>query len=534
MTAIEKRRIAVEGADITKNTSEFEGIGSNTWNALWTAASDYSQEYAYKDKNFPNTEDSARCVLCHQVLKEEAKKRLSNFQSFVLSKLETQAYSTKKAYEDSINNLPVIESDEEIETIIKASGLEKDEWFSDIIEIFNQIKTIKEKLSTNHDTRIEGLSFPIKVIKSLNDYSGSLGKIAIQLENDAKEFDIEAENKKLNNSKAKEWISSYVNEIVSEISRLNKIDTYADWILKTNTGSISRKAGELSQVVITDAYVERFNDELKSLGAKHLQVDLVKTRVSQGKVKHQVKLQGQIQQGEKVQDILSEGEQRIVSLAAFLADVTCKNINAPFIFDDPISSLDQIFEEQTINRLIRLSAKRQVLIFTHRLSFLGLTADRSNPHQVHIKREVWGTGEPGEIPLFGKKPINALKNLKNERLHKAKKVLNETGSEDYYPLAKAICSDVRILMERIVEFDFLADVIQRHRRSINTMGKINNLAKITKKDCDLVNEIMTEYSCYEHSQPIEIPINIPDPQAIEASIDRVLAWHDEFKSRAIA
>ncbi len=119
-------------------------------------------------------------------------------------------------------------------------------------------------------------------------------------------------------------------------------------------------------------------------------------------------------------------------------------------------------------------------------------------------------------------------------MQKAKKVLNENGSDDYYPLAKSICSDIRILVERIVEYEFLADVIQRHRRSVNTMGKIEKLAKITLDDCNLINDIMTEYSSYEHSQPIEAPVNIPDPQTIEVSINKLLDWYDEFTLRTVA
>jgi ABC-type Mn2+/Zn2+ transport system ATPase subunit len=63
--------------------------------------------------------------------------------------------------------------------------------------------------------------------------------------------------------------------------------------------------------------------------------------------------------------VLSEGEYRIVSLAAFLADVGGKDFSAPFVFDDPISSLDQDFEEAVVQRLVELSQERQVIIFTH-------------------------------------------------------------------------------------------------------------------------------------------------------------------------
>ena len=45
---------------------------------------------------------------------------------------------------------------------------------------------------------------------------------------------------------------------------------------------LSRKAGELSETLITDAYISRFNEELRNLGAARIQVELVKTRVELG------------------------------------------------------------------------------------------------------------------------------------------------------------------------------------------------------------------------------------------------------------
>ncbi|MFC0571556.1 AAA family ATPase [Paraburkholderia solisilvae] len=72
--------------------------------------------------------------------------------------------------------------------------------------------------------------------------------------------------------------------------------------------------------------------------------------------------------------VLSEGESRIVALAAFLADITGSGQSTPFVFDDPISSLDQEFEERVADRLVELSRTRQVIVFTHRLSLLAGTA----------------------------------------------------------------------------------------------------------------------------------------------------------------
>ena len=121
--------------------------------------------------------------------------------------------------------------------------------------------------------------------------------------------------------------------------------------------------------MITSAFVERFNTELKVLGASQVKVELVKSKVSKGRVLHTLQLRGASQIS--LVDVLSEGENRIVSIAAFLADVTGKANHAPFIFDDLISSLDQNYEEAVVQRLIELSQDRQVIVFTHCLSLLG-------------------------------------------------------------------------------------------------------------------------------------------------------------------
>ena len=89
------------------------------------------------------------------------------------------------------------------------------------------------------------------------------------------------------------------------------------------------------------------------------------------------------------------------------------------------------------------------------------------------------------------------------------------------------------MTERIVELVFLADVVQRHRRAVNTQGKIHQLAKIRVADCDLVDSLMTRYSCYEHSQSSEAPVELPSPEEIASDIDILLDWHAEFTRRTV-
>jgi ABC-type arginine transport system ATPase subunit len=319
---------------------------------------------------------------------------------------------------------------------------------------------------------------------------------------------------------------------LSEIERLKKIDNYDRWITQCNTRAISTKASEISKVVITEEYVRRFNNELSALNASKIKVELIKEGATKGKVTHTLNLKGNATH--KPIEILSEGEHRIVALAAFLADVTGGNNTNPFVFDDPISSLDQQYEEKTVERIVELSKTRQVIVFTHRLSLLGLLNEKSDSDKIQIvgiRTEHWGCGEIGDTPLFAKKTEAAFKNLKNQKIAQAKKLYTEEGSEMYYPYGKALCSDIRILVERSVEIDLLSDVVQRYRRAVNTMGKIDKLAKITKDDCDLINSYMTKYSKYEHSQPTEEPVDVPIPTEIEEDIDTLINWISEFNKR---
>jgi hypothetical protein len=166
---------------------------------------------------------------------------------------------------------------------------------------------------------------------------------------------------------------------------------------------------------------------------------------------------------------------------------------------------------------------------------MGLIGEKAQDvASIHIRQETWGAGETGDVPLYGKKPDPALNDLRNTRLTQARKVFETEGSEAYYPLGKAICSDFRTLLERMVEFVLLADVVQRHRRAVTTQGKIHSLAKIKREDCDLIEELMSKYSRYEHSQSSEAPVDLPAPDELREDINRLIVWHGDFTKRPVS
>ena len=70
-------------------------------------------------------------------------------------------------------------------------------------------------------------------------------------------------------------------------------------------------------------------------------------------------------------DVLSEGEQRVVALAAFMAELGLAEQGNAVVFDDPVSSLDHNHRELVAKSIVRLAESRQVIVFTHDLVFLA-------------------------------------------------------------------------------------------------------------------------------------------------------------------
>ena len=68
----------------------------------------------------------------------------------------------------------------------------------------------------------------------------------------------------------------------------------------------------------------------------------------------------------------------------------------------------------------------------------------------------------------------------------------------------------------------------KFRRDIQTKGRLSKLTKIEQSDCDLIDDLMTRYSVFEHSQSDELPAPCPDLQQIEHDVDALASWINAF------
>ncbi|WP_426702333.1 AAA family ATPase [Rhodanobacter sp. Col0626] len=530
--AIHKRMAAGAHATALFNEVPLKGVGEEVWRRLWAAAEAYSKTSAYPDHEHPNVDEGARCVLCQQELDTDAKARMLGFSEFIQNKLQADAAAAETYVSNLVNILPVTPDDQVWVTVSQAIGLDVEAGESLRAAVDARISALKTASDVAnipsvdwsvwhaaYDKRAAGLELERDQLAGLIDVEGR-----------------DTSQKRLFELRGKEWLAANVSAIKAEVKRLTVVARLETAIRLTATNTLTSKNNEIASAELAQGFCDRFNAEMLKLGGKGLPVVMNHKSQGKGRFTFCAELLAPKQDVHK-REVLSEGEQRLIALAAFLADATGNVRSIPIVFDDPISSLDQQFEEAVALRIAELAEGRQVIVFTHRLSLMALLQDAHEKRVekgskvrckvIAIGREGQQTGVPSSVDTFSLKPKPGLGQLVSE-MGSAKKL-----EPKFKRMAlKDACSTFRILVERTVEIHLCANIVGRFRREIKTMGLLKKLVAIEPADCIFIDDLMSKYSAFEHSQPDETPTHLPDPDEIIADATALRAWIDDFEKRA--
>lgn len=535
--AATKRKAASEDAAKAFAGSTLDGIGSASWRLMWEEARRYSEEAAYPEKDFPATDAGDLCVLCHQPLDDNAQKRLAGFEAFVKGGLEASAAKAEKDYSDKVAALPSLpdpnkwELDIDFLKVDPAAGKALYDAISARLAAITKIETLDAL------PPVDWSAVDAAVATTAGAQAMETNALA-ELAKDGKKAELEKQLKEL---KAREWLSQQKVAAVKEIGRLAAIKRLEKAEALTKTNTLTTKKNELAKDELEAGYRDRFVAELSALGGTRLKVEPVAVPEGKGKISFKIDIKGAVLKA-SAGSVLSEGESRIVALAAFLADITGSGQPTPFVFDDPVSSLDQEFEERVVERLVELAKTRQVVVFTHRLSLLALVEDAIDARKraaaalpslsvVTLRSFGGSTGRVDELDVRHKKPKSGFITIRDHKLPKIRAHEKSGNASEYDSALKTACGDFRILTERSIEKVILDGLMERFRRSIQTK-QLKSLTKINANDCFMIDSMMTKYSKFEHSQPDELAGILPTPDELAADLDTIIAWIDEFEKRA--
>ena len=233
--------------------------------------------------------------------------------------------------------------------------------------------------------------------------------------------------------------------------------------------------------------------------------------------------------------VVSEGEQRCLSVAAFFAELSTADDPSGIVFDDPVSSLDYKWREGVARRLVEEAEKRQVIVFTHDIVFLLLLKEFSEKQGVeqldqHVRQLSIGAGVCAEempwVALPVKKKIAHLRN----GWQAADKLFRDGHQAAYEKEARSLYELLREAWERAVEEVLLGGVVERFRPGVQTQH-ITTIADITDEDCETVDAAMTKSSRWLHDQAAAARADMPEPGVLKADIEALENWVAGIRKR---
>ncbi len=538
---IESRNTLQKAFDIASQKPEgpLPGIATNEWQALYLAAKDYSTKQAYPSEEFPATGEGKKCVLCMQFLSEDANNRLNKFHEYMENSAKKSLDDTTKKLAEAIDRVKNTDFEKFCKTDYKDvldeienrnNGFNKniDETVSMFVDIREaMIKAESDKASYSGD----GHNFDFSVIENFPEVISSEIKKHQQNSNP---LGLEKLKTELAELKARKQFAENKETITAYINSLRKLSLYENTIRNLNTKSITDKGSSLIKDALTPQLITALSNELKSLGVSYLPLNL-KHSGSAGKNLHQIKIDGVVNTDVKLTEILSEGEQKVIAIAGFLAELNLQDKPAPIVFDDPVSSLDHKFSEKIAMRLVVESAKRQVVIFTHDISFLLDLQEKSEAqgqscYCINVCREGNATGITRGEESWHAMPVNKRLNFIDQGITKIAS-LHQANQQEYNQQAGVLYSYLRETWEAAIEECLFNKVVRRFHAKIKTQSLKEVI--IEKPDCDTIYEGMTKCSKWMigHDLSKNTTDNRPAPLELQEDVKKLRDFVNTIKTR---
>lgn len=466
-------------------TDKIINVGSEEWKSFIAAAHDFAKQQAVEDETYPKADD--HCILCQQPLSAEAQKLIASYWIFIKSQSEQDAKSAQTALNTHKQNYENLKFD-----LLPDNGvLTKwmlDKYKKEALEIKEHLQkqeALSESIISDVNTKTENERTAIQIDTTLIDTIVQVIEASIVT---LQENDPTQEIKKIQDLitylNHKEKLEQHIASIETYVTNLKWAATATKAKGQISKRKITDKEKELSGRYFNQAYVNAFNEECKSLNCE-IGIDISHTG-SAGTSYRQLFLKGK-----EPTKILSEGEQKIISLADFLAEMKLSEITCGVIFDDPVTSLDDERKGRIAERIAEEALKKQVIVFTHDLVFVSTLISACCEFKIdHVCHWVEKRDDkPGYVFLNNAPSYE--KQYRNSEIPKghyiaASKVDCPPAQKEY--LIKSAFTELRTCYEVLVINDLFKNVVQRFNERVS----VDSLKDVCFVDV-LVDELLDNF-----------------------------------------
>ena len=471
-------------------TDKIEGIGTAEWKGLIVAAN----AFAKKQKDDPDAypEDGDNCLLCHQPLSEDAQNLIANCFQFIKSIAEQEAA-----------------------TAASELGKLKEKYEKLSFDLFPDDSVLSTWLSGNHPLELEALKKALgehkkmagqivadisakktSEIPSLQTSVAAHATLTAEINNKIKTLEEGTEKTELGKLQTAKTFLEHKEKFNAHFETLENFVKTLLWVQKANKADFAkRKITETEKVLsnkyFNQKYVDTFNNECQKLNG-NFGIEISHTGQA-GKSYRQLRLKGR-----NPNAVLSEGEQKVIAIADFLAEMQMSDINRGLVFDDPVTSLDDYRKSEIAFRIAEITQGKQVVIFTHDLAFVAALISHGNTlgitHDCH-----WIENEDGKTPgrIYLKNTPSYEKEYKTS--HKAGEYLKAAraaGPEKREENIKNGFAALRTSYEAMVVFTLFNGVVQRFEERVS----VDSLARIKFDDTIREEVVDSFYQCCRYME----------------------------------
>lgn len=528
-TSEEAYRAAVQ---LALGDARLEGVGSDAWKSLIEAAAKFSTTEVYKTEPFPAAAEDALCVLCHQPLDSAAVSRLKGFWAFLQSNAATRRDAANEALATMLESLKSVprQVPSEVEALREEYERNHPALWAKVQEFFRSAELRLSAISA----ALVGASWgdipalDAEAVTLINELVAALDERLRVVPDDVNAQSVVAAlTTEIAELKARRQLSANLQLVLDHIEALRSAARAQKAGNEISTNAISHKAKDLHAVHVTDAFKARVKKYMATL-ALHRPRVAIGEKSEKGKVLHSIAVDG-AKLPVVAESIFSEGERTAISLAFFLADLGSVENTSGVIFDDPVTSLDHRVRSGVVEALVAEAKQRQVIVFTHDLTFycelfsaatvaqVGVTSNHVEAFSATVGH--LSVAEPRESQKVMQR-YGELESLIKEAEAADTPVSHDRAVDRFY-------SQLRAAWERSVEELLFNQVVARYQKEVKTM-RLGGVV-VDKEAVEAVFRGMTRGSSLTDAHDHAVGAALPTP-----TVDELRKSLNELKDFVVA
>lgn len=535
----EKERTETLSAELRKATLSnlpLDNIAGLSWQKLWQAAKLFIEQEE-KDRSFPMVKGEY-CPLCLQEVGEESEGRMASLNKYINDQTAKDAKSAKENYDNaikSINSLslsltPYLAA---ITFLNKQNNLLGEK----INALFSALES-RRKILTN-TVALPQLPINVDCVNKLKDIIELIDAGLLSVSSDEELLAlITKKEAELFHLEDKKYVSENIDNIISNIRRYKVIKSLGNIQSQCATTSISTLSSSIYRSGVVEPLITAFDAELKSFGFDRFKIK-VDSRNRSGVQQFRLSLADENDNVIGALGVASEGEQRCIAIASFLAEMIADSRKSAVIFDDPVNSLSHEWSRRVAKRLVLESKKRQVIVLTHNIVFykllLEVAEDIEAQHSsIALERSRRLAGLVRQSPpweaMTTRSRYNSLKVMLQELKRLDEK--DETTATEFRESCYRFYGSLRETWERLVEEKLLNKVVTRFERGVSTQ-RLARLVDICQEDIDKVDTAMTKCSTYFRGHDSAAAAGDPYPtiEEVEEDLNALFKFLTELEDK---